>query len=144
MMRFDQYLTRLLSLQQPLRETSGQILDQRGPENRFLALNEITIMAALAIDEVLRTQFYFALAEDGFDVDYLTLFEAMLQARAKDFMHEQPENIQSINPGEFDHDILIVRDFSNVADAGHQLIRSVIGNTDIEIPPGQELFANAN
>ena len=37
MMRFDQYLTRLLSLQQPLRETSGQILDQRGPENRFFS-----------------------------------------------------------------------------------------------------------
>ncbi|MGY9017991.1 MAG: hypothetical protein ACKVHX_00780 [Alphaproteobacteria bacterium] len=144
MMRFDQHLTRLLSLHQPLRDASGQIVVEHGPENRFLALNEIITVAPLAIEEVLRTRFYFALAEDGFDVDYLTLIEAMLKARAEDIMHEQPENIQSINPGEFDHEILVVSDFSNVDAAGCRLIESVIGDTAIEIPSTQELFANAD
>jgi hypothetical protein len=144
MTRFDQHLTRLLSLHQPLRDASGHIVDQRSSENRFLALNEISTVAPLAMEEVLRTRFYFALAEDGFDVDYLTLIEAMLKARAEDIMHEQPENIQSINPGEFDHDILIVSDFSEVDASAHQLIESVIGNTAIEIPSEQELFVNAD
>jgi hypothetical protein len=144
MTRFDQHLTRLLSLHQPLRDDSGQVVDPRSTENRFWAFNEITTVAPLAIEEVLRSRFYFALAEDGFDVDYLTLIEAMLKARAENVMHEQPENIQSINPGEFDHDILIVNDFSNVDSSGQQLIESVIGDTSIEIPAVQESFAHAD
>ena len=59
-------------------------------------------------------------------------------------MYEQPENIQSINPGEFDHDILIVSDFSKVEASGQELIERVIGDTPIEIPAAQELFANAD
>ena len=144
MTRFDQHLTRLLSLHQPLRDASGYVVDQRGVENRFMALNAISTVAPLAIEEILRTQFYFSLAEDGFDVDYLTLIEAMLKARAENVMHEQPENIQSINPGEFDHDILIVSDFSKVEASGQELIERVIGDTPIEIPAAQELFANAD
>jgi len=144
MTRFDQHLTRLLSLHQPLRDASGRVVGPPGTDNRFGTLNEITTVVPLAIEEVLRTRFYFALAEDGFDVDYLTLIEAKLKARAEDVLHERPENIQSINPGEFDHDISIVSDFADVDASGQQLIESVIGNTVIEIPSAEELFTHAD
>ena len=142
--RFDQHLTRLLSLHQPLRDASGRVVGPPGTDNRFGTLNEITTVFPLAIEEVLRTRFYFALAEDGFDVDYLTLIEAIVKARAEDVLHERPENIQSINPGEFDHDISIVSDFADVDASGQQLIESVIGNTVIEIPSAEELFTHAD
>ena len=144
MTRFDQHLTRLLSLHQPLRDASGHVVGPPGVENRFGTFNEIITVAPLAIEEVLRTRFYFAMSEDGFDVDYLTLIEAMLKARAEQIMHEQPENIQGINPGEFDHDISIVSDFADVDASGQQLIESIIGNTAIEIPSAQELFAHVD
>ena len=144
MARFDQHLTHLLSLHQPLRDASGQVVGQPGIENRFVALNAIPSVAPLVIDEVLRTQFYFALAADGFDVDYLTLIEAMLKARAEEVMHDQPENIQAINPGEFDHEISIISEFADVDAVDRQLIESVIGDASIEIRSMPKSFAHAD
>ena len=47
MMRFDQHLTRLLSLHQPLRDASGQIVVQHGPENRFWASAPLVVLLLL-------------------------------------------------------------------------------------------------
>ena len=141
--RFDQHLTRLLSLRQPLRDVNGLVVEHCGTENRFVLLNGIAEMAPLAIEEILRTEFYFALAQDGFDINYLTLIEAMLKKRAENIMREQLENIQRINPGEFDHEISIVSDFSYVDVRGCQLIEGVIGSTPIQIPMAQQDLAHA-
>ncbi|NKB20172.1 MAG: hypothetical protein GKS01_06460 [Alphaproteobacteria bacterium] len=142
--RFDQHLTRILSLQQPLRDESGLVVDHGIAVDRFVALNNAAAIGPVALAEVLRTQFYFALALDGFDIDYLTLIEAMLKARAEEMMQDQPENIQGINPGDFDHDLIINSDFSNVDAVGRQLIESIIGESPIEIAAAQEYFADAD
>ena len=136
--RFDQHLTRLLSLQQALRDTNGLAVGFQSAENRFATLNELESMVPIAIEEALRTQFYFAMAQDGFDADYLTLVEAMLKARAENVMRDKPENIQAINPGEFDHNISIISDFSNVDAAGQALIESIVGTTPIDIAAEHE------
>jgi len=91
----------------------------------------------------LRTEFYFALAQDGFDISYLTLIEAMLKKRAENITRHQLDNIQNINPGEFDHEISIVSDFSNVDVRGVELIKGIIGNTPIKIPMTQEDLMHA-
>lgn len=142
--RFDQHLTRLLSLQQTLRDGDGLAVEFQNAENRFATLNEIKAVGPMAIEEALRTQFYFALAQDGFDADYLTLIEARLKARAEDLMQEKPENIQTINPGEFDHNISIISDFSNVDAVGRTVIESVVGATPIEIGAEHEEFVDAD
>ena len=141
--RFDQHLTRLLSLRQPLRDENGLVVEHFYVENRFVVLNGVAEMAPLAIEEVLRTEFYFALAQDGFDINYLTLIEAMLKKRAENITRQQLENIQNINPGEFDHEISIVSDFSNVDVRGVELIKGIIGNTPIKIPMTQEDLIHA-
>ena len=141
--RFDQHLTRLLSFRQPLRDANGLVLEHCSVENRFVILNGIAEMAPLAIEEILRTEFYFALAQDGFDINYLTLIEAMLKERAENIIRQPLENIQNINPGEFDHEISIVSDFSNVDVRGVELIKGIIGNTPIKIPMTQEDFMHA-
>ena len=141
--RFEQHLTRLLSLRQPLRDANRLVVKHCGTENRFVTLNDIAEMAPLAIEETLRTQFYFALGQDGFDINYLTLIEAMLKKRAENIMGEQLENIQKINPEEFDHEISIVFDFSYVDVRECELIEEVIGNTPIQIPMVQEDFGHA-
>ena len=141
--RFDQHLTRLLSLRQPLRDSNGLVVEHCYVEDRLVVLNGIAEMAPLAIEEILRTEFYFALAQDGFDISYLTLIEAMLKKRAENITRHQLDNIQNINPGEFDHEISIVSDFSNVDVRGVELIKGIIGNTPIKIPMTQEDLMHA-
>ena len=62
----------------------------------------------------------------------------MLKARAENVMRDKPENIQAINPGEFDHNISIISDFSNVDAAGQALIESIVGTTPIDIAAEHE------
>lgn len=141
--RFDQHLTHLLSLRQLLRDVNGLIVEHCGTENRFALLNGIAEMAPLAIEEILRMRFYFALAQDGFDINYFTLIEAMLKKRAENLMREQLENIQKINPGEFDHEFSIISDFSYVDMREYELIVRVIGSAPIRIPTAQQDLTHA-
>ena len=140
----DQHLTHILSLRQPLRDINGLVVEQYGVEYRFVVLNDIAGVRPMAIGEALPTQFYFALVYDGFDINYLTLIEAILKERAENIMREQLENIQKITPGEFDHDNSMVSDFSHVYVGRCELIEVVIGNTPIEISTAQGVFAHAD
>ncbi|MBK18581.1 MAG: hypothetical protein CMM52_07075 [Rhodospirillaceae bacterium] len=142
--RFDQHISGLLALQHPLRDESGEVTGGPGAESRFQILNDVAHAGSLAIAEAQRTRFYFAMAQDGFDQDYLTLIEAMLKSRAEKVMYDRPENIQNINPGEFDHDISIVSDFAEIDDQGVNLIERTIGMEPILIPARQESFENAD
>ena len=69
-------------------------------------------MGPIALSEAKRLRFFYALAEDGFESDYLTLLESFLKHSADHNLKERMENVQSINPGEFGHDIKFYQDFS--------------------------------
>jgi hypothetical protein len=139
--RFDQHLTRILSLNVTIRDETG--LPACGTD-RLALFNALDKAGPLAFAEARRTRFYFARAEDGFDVDYLTLLEALLKARAEQNLGSACENIQSIAVGAFDHDISVTHDFSLLAADAAAVVQSVIGVDSIHLQAAEEAFDHAD
>jgi hypothetical protein len=139
--RFDQHLTGILSLNVTVRDETGQ--PACGPD-RLALFNALEDAGPLAVAEARRTRFFFAKARDGFDVDYLTLLEALLKARADQCLGGACENIKSIAIGEFDHDIFVTHDFSMLATEEAEAVQFVIGVDPIEIQAAEEAFDHAD
>ena len=137
--RFEQHIRSILSLQQLPRDNIGFSIVSENFGDRFNFINKLSSLGVLAIADAERTKFYFALARDGFDAEYLRLIEAMLKTRAEEIICGDLENIQDITPGEFDHDITISNNFSRVDSEGYKLIESVIGHESINVLARQEL-----
>lgn len=138
--RFDQHLTGILSLNVAIRDDTGQ--PACGPD-RLALFNALDHAGPLAIAEARRTRFYFARASNGFDIDYLTLLEALLKTRAEHCLGGACENIQSIAIGEFDHDISVIHDFSLLEPDAAASVQAVIGVDPIHIQAAEEAFDHA-
>ncbi len=138
--RFDQHLTRILSLNTPLRDETG-IPVETG--DRLSLLNALDEAGPLALAEARRTRFWFARADDGFDADYLTLLEAVLKERAETLLGGACENVQSITAGAFDHDLDVVHNFDLLDAASAMIARSVVGGDPIRISALEETLDRA-
>ena len=106
--------------------------------NNIIEKNNLKILGPIALSEAKRIRFFYALAEDGFDPDYLTLLELFRKHSADHNLKERMENVQSINPGEFEHDINFYQDFSLLKEKIRLLVRPVIGPDPILIPAAEE------
>ena len=139
--RFDQHLTRILSLNVSIRDETGQ--PACGPD-RLALFNALDESGPMALAEARRTKFYFARAEDGFDADYLTMLEALLKQRAEQCLGGACENIQSIASGAFDHDIAVVQDFALLQDDAVSIVQAVVGSDTIYVAETGDAFDHAD
>jgi len=139
--RFEQHVTGVLSLVQQRRDDEGNPIEFSGVGNlRANLMNNLEFWGPTALCEVKRLHFLYALAEDGSDPDYLTFLESFLKNRLEDNLKETLENVQSINPGEFDHDIKIHQDFSLLNERNSFLVGRVIGAGPALIPAAEEML----
>lgn len=138
--RFEQHLTQMLSFNAVIRDETGLPV---GTPDRLALFNALDEAGPLAVAEARRTRFYFARAEDGYDIDYLTLLEALLKAEADKNLGGACENIKAIAAGAFDHDIAVIHDFSMLADEASAMVRSVVGGDPIHVPSAAEAFDHA-
>ena len=73
LLRIDQHLMGLVSLQQTLRDETGKIVYLGDFSDRIAAYNDIGSAMALAAGDASRTRFYVAFCGDAFDPDCLNL-----------------------------------------------------------------------
>ena len=139
--RFEQHLTQMLSFNAVIRDEAGLPV---GAPDRLALFNALGEAGPLTVAEARRTRFYFALAEDGFDIDYLTLLEALLKAEADKNLGGACENIQAIAAGSFDHDIAVIHDFSMLAGNAAAMVRTVVGREPIHVRCAAEVFDHAD
>ena len=137
--RFEQHVTGVLSLVQQLRGDKGNSIKFSGDGDiRANTINNLKILGPIALSEAKRLRFIYALAEGGFDPNYLTLLESFLKHSADHNLKERMENVQSINPSEFDHEIKIYQNFSLLKEKTRLLVRQIIGPDPILIPAAKE------
>jgi len=79
--RFDQHLTKMLSLATPLRDSTGCIVFTGDSKARLEAYNQINDAVKLAAADVTRVRFWYALCDDYFQPEHLNLVEGLLQRR---------------------------------------------------------------
>lgn len=79
--RFDQHLTSMMSLASPLRDSSGRVVFSGDAAARMEAYKNLPQIAALAAADTGRVRFCYALCDDEFQSDYLSLVEGLLQRR---------------------------------------------------------------
>lgn len=138
--RFEQHLTQMLSFNAVIRDDTGLPV---GAPDRLALFNALDEAGPLAFAEARRTRFYYALAENGYDVDYLTLLEALLKAEADRNLDGACENIQAIAVGAFDHDITVTHDFSMLDGDAAAMVRTIVGADPIHVPSVAEAFDHA-
>ena len=68
------------------------------------------------------------------------MLESFLKTRVEDNLKETMENVQSINPGEFDYDTKIHQDFSLLNEKNKFLVRRVIGAGPTLISAAEEIL----
>ena len=133
--RFDQHLRDVLTFSAALRDDAGDIALARDAAHRVAAYNALDRVLALAAAEAGRMRFFYALAEDGFDSDWLGVIEGALKARLEARLTDAGlgENVQPIPLAGFDEDLAIDSDFSALDAAGRALLEEVIGTDEIRL-----------
>lgn len=140
LMRIDQHITALLSLQYPLRNDRGDRIGRGDFADRINAYNQIdAAMAAVAADAS-RMGFYFAPCDEecGFLPDHLNLVEGALKTRLEQRATEKSglasvENIQGVPAADFDGTTEIESGFGDLEEDDQKLIASIIGREPMEI-----------
>ncbi|MBT7452055.1 MAG: GIY-YIG nuclease family protein [Rhodospirillaceae bacterium] len=82
--RFDEHLRGTLGLDYVLRDSAGDVAVERGVGARMAAYNDLPRVAALALDEAVRTRFLYAPCGESFDPELLNLAETLLVERLRE------------------------------------------------------------
>ena len=138
LLRIDQHLMGLVSLQQTLRDETGKIVYLGDFSDRIAAYNDIGSAMALAAGDASRTRFYVAFCGETFDYDCLNLVEGALKDRMEEIAKMGAglidcENRQGVVVDPFDGVVRIGSD-SSALDADHaEIVERLIGADAIEI-----------
>ncbi len=140
LMRIDQHITAMLSLQYPLRNAEGEKIGRGDFTDRINAYNQIeSAMSAVAAD-VTRMRFFFAPCDDEarFTPEHLNLVEGALKTRLEQRSAEQNglssvENIQGVPASDFDGTIAIESAFDQLDHNDRDAVAHIIGADGIEI-----------
>jgi len=134
--RFDQHLRDVLTFSSALRDDAGHVALARDAVHRVVAYNALEDVLALVAAEARRMRFFYALAEEGFDADWLGVVEGALKARIETRLDDTAlgENVQPIPLSGFDEDFAIESDLSALDAAGRDLLGAIIGAEDIRLP----------
>jgi len=140
LMRIDQHITALLSLQYPLRNGQGDRIGRGDFTDRINAYNRIESTLEAVAADVSRMRFFFAPCDDeaGFQPDHLNLVEGALKTRLEQHAAAQAglasvENIQGVPASGFDGTIAIDSAFDQLDDTDRATLAAVIGIDPIEI-----------
>ena len=82
LLRIDQHLMGLVSLQQALRDETGKIVSRGDFSDRIAAYNDIGSTMAMAAGDASRTRFYAAFCGETFDSDHAEIVERLIGAEA--------------------------------------------------------------
>ena len=133
--RIDQHLVRLLSLMAPLRDDRGRPVYEAGFHDRLRGFNAIEAASQVALDDVKRVRFYFALCGDGFDSEYLDVAERLLKDRvAQRLGVAEIENKAEVPFDLPDWPIAIENDFTSLDLEGRETVARLLGDASIELP----------
>ena len=137
--RIDQHLTRLIGLNQTLRNDAGETIYDAAFDSRLRALNALEDISAKLVAEADRMRFYYAPCNDTFHDGYLDLIERLLKARLEDRAMRGSFACENRNavplrqlPDDADR-IAVVSEFGDLDSADQQQLRSLLGETPIEI-----------
>ena len=138
LLRIDQHLTSLVSLQQTLRDETGKIISRGDFSDRIAAYNDIGSAMELAAGDASRTWFYIAFCGETFDSDCLNFVEGALKDRMEEIAKVGAglidcENRQGVVGDPFAGVVRIESD-SSALDAHHaKIVERLIGAEAIEI-----------
>lgn len=132
--RIDQHLTRLLSFAQPLRDAEGDAWFTATREARFVAYNDLGQTLALARAEAERARFFYALCDEDFSPDLLSLAEAALILRLRECGGPCENRVGAPIAG-LDRRVVFECDLSALDEADRSLISRLIGDAPIALAP---------
>ncbi len=140
LMRIDQHITALLSLQYPLRNARGDRIGRGDFTDRIAAYNQIEKTMALVAADAARMRFFFAPCDDdaGFLPEHLNLVEGALKTRLEAHAAQlaglaDVENIQGIPASDFEGTIAIESAFDRLAGKDRALVSHIIGHAPLGI-----------
>jgi hypothetical protein len=141
LMRIDQHITALLSLQYPLRNAKGDRIGRGDFTDRIKAYNDIEKTMALVAADAARMRFFFAPCDDdsGFLPEHLNLVEGALKTRLEQYAAQlsglaSVENIQGVPASDFDGTIAIESTFDLLQGEDHAIVSTIIGDQPMGIP----------
>ena len=138
LLRIDQHLMGLVSLQQTLRDQTGKIVSRGDFSDRIAAYNNIDSVMAMAAGDASRTRFYVAFCGETFDSDCLNLVEAALKDRMEEIAKMGAglidcENRQGVVGDPFAGVVRIESDPSALDSDHAEIVERLIGAEAIEI-----------
>lgn len=141
LMRIDQHITALLSLQYPWRDAAGDRIGRGDFTDRINGYNDIEQTMALVAADAARMRFFFAPCDDeaGFLLDHLNLVEGALKTRLEQRAADgaglaSVENIQGVPASDFDGTIAVESAFDGLENIEREFVAGIIGVHPIEIP----------
>ena len=138
LLRVDQHLMGLVSLQQMLRDQTGRIVSRGDFFHRLAAYNDIGPAMAMAAADASRMRFYVAFCGETFDPDCLNFVEGALKDRMEEIAKRGAglidcENRKDVVADPFDGVVRIESDPSAL-DADHaKIVERLIGTEVFEI-----------
>ena len=125
--RFDQHLCALLSLAAPVRDADGGIVIAGDAGSRLEAYQDLPDAAALAAADAGRVRFWYALCDEYFHVEHLSVAEGLIQRRIAERIADVENAIAA--PGQLPDDVPDVwrNDFSGLGAEDRPLLDSLLG-----------------
>lgn len=141
LMRIDQHITALLSLQYPLRNARGDRIGRGDFPDRIKGYNQIEKTLALVAADAARMRFFFASCDDdaGFLPEHLNLVEGALKTRLEAHAAQlsglaDVENIQGVPASDFDGTVAIESAFNRLEGEDRAIVSHIIGLEPMGIP----------
>ncbi|MEX2455289.1 MAG: hypothetical protein WD470_11325 [Rhodospirillaceae bacterium] len=125
--RFDQHLCAMLSLAAPIRDATGGVILSGDAGARIEAFGRLAEASALAAADAGRVRFWFALCDDYFHVEHLSLAEGLLQRRMAKRVADFENAVSA--PGRMPDEVPDIwrNDFSGLDAEGSRLLEGLLG-----------------